>query len=225
MAAEIQYRGPGSQRQCYHLIRNQTSGYIWSASGGTGGFESIVSGNYSSYALADTEQGVSNVYVGNAPTALPAGDYAIDARQQVGGSPAWSDPGVAAGDLQWNGSKLLPLSDLATSGQLGTITPMRIARGTMVVNFPFYLKSAADHITPFVSGIVSGQISRDGGSFGALQSGNATEIGLGWYRATLTSGDLLANTVALQFSANGVNGGTSDTLPLSLILQRVSGQG
>jgi hypothetical protein len=124
----------------------------------------------------------------------------------------------------WNGATV-GLADLATSGQIGLVSPMRLARGVGILNFPVYLKSSADHVTPFTSGVVSGQISRDNGSFGALQSGAITEIGLGHFNLfALTSGDLLANTVRLHFTATGISGGSSDPLPISLVLQRTSGQ-
>jgi hypothetical protein len=94
----------------------------------------------------------------------------------------------------------------------------------MVTNFPFKMVSSLDHVTPFVSGVVSGQISKDGGAFGPLASGIINEIGLGWYRTTLVSGDLLCNTAALSFSAVGISGGTADQRDFSLVLQRTSGQ-
>ena len=95
----------------------------------------------------------------------------------------------------------------------------------MIQNFPIYLVSATDHVTPFVSGVISGQISRDGGAFGALQSGAFTEIGLGTYKLqALTSGDILCNTAALVFTGTGISGGTSDPRVFTLLLQRTSGQ-
>lgn len=223
MAAEIQAPGPGTGRTLYSVIRNRI-GQIWNTSGGTGAFESYNNTFYTDYAISLSEQGGNNYYVGTFPPAIVPGLYNISAHQQLGGSPAQTDPRVATGTEQWNGSVLLPLSDLATSGQLGQIAPIRLARGVAVSGFPFKLVSSADHVTNFVSGVVSGQISRDGGSFGALQSGAFTEIGLGWYRTNLTSGDLLANQVALIFTAVGISGGSADQRDFALLLQRTSGQ-
>lgn len=222
MSNEVQFTGPGTGRTCYITIHNRV-GQIWSTSGGTGGFDSFISGSWTDYAISATEQGVSNYYQASMPSAMPAGVYNIAAYQQIGGSAAQTDARVATGQEQWNGTALAPLSDTATSGQVGQFAPIRVARGTMIQNFPLYFKSSADHVTPFTSGVCSGQIARDGGAFGALQSGTITERGLGFYDCTLTSGDLLANSVKLLFSAVGISGGAADPLPFSLILQRTSG--
>jgi hypothetical protein len=222
MAGEIAFDFQNGA-SCYVNIRNRTSGFIWNGST----FENYTqaSGNIASYAVPVTEQGASAHFVGNMPATIPAGVYDITAKQQIQAPYLESDRVVAAGEVQWNGSVAVPLSNLATSGQIGEIGPIRMARGVMIRNFPLYLKSSADHVTPMTSGVVSGQIARDGGAFGALQSGAFTEIGLGYYTLqALTSGDLLANTVMLRFSANGISGGQSDPLAMSIVLQKTSGQ-
>jgi hypothetical protein len=222
MAGEIAFDFAQGQ-DCYVQIRNRTSGYIWNGTA----FEtySQLSGNLASYPVAVTEQGSSAHYVGNFPAAIPAGVYDVTAKTKVQVPYLEGDRVVAAGEIQWNGSAVVPLADLATSGQIGQIGPIRISRGTMVRNFPFKLVSSLDHITPFTSGVCSGQISRDGAAFGALQSGAFSEIGLGWYSLqALTSGDLLANTVALAISARGISGGTADQRDFSFVTQRTSGQ-
>lgn len=225
MANELQFRGPGTGKTCYALVRNRV-GQIWNTSGGTGAFQAYDTAQYTAYPISAVEEGTaSNFFKASMPAAVPAGVYGIEARQQVAGSVAETDPTVAQGDFQWNGTVSLPLSDLATSGQLGQVAPIRIARGTMIQNFGFKLVSSLDHVTPFTSGVVSGQIARDGGSFGALQSGAITETGLGWYNLqALTSGDLLANTAKLTFSANGISGGSADQRDYFLVMQRTSGQ-
>ena len=224
MANEIQISYQ-ALKTVYYLIRNRTS-QIWSTSGGTGAFEGYSSTNYSDYVIGMTEQGMASAfYAGNFPAAVPPGVYSIVGKQEIGGSEVETDPTIAVGDYQWNGATTLPLSDLVTSGQFAQVAPIRMARGVMVQNFPVYFKSAADHVTPLTSGVVSGQIVRDGGMWGPLQSGEFTEVGLGFYNLqALTSGDLLANSVQLLFSATAVNGGTADPVPMSLILQRSSGQ-
>lgn len=223
MAGEIQ-ASFAAGKTTYSQIRSRT-GTIWNTSGGTGAFEVYATANISSYAVSLSEQGsASAFYIGTFPPAIPAGIFSVLIKQQIGGSVAESDPTVAVGDLQWNGSVTLPISDLSTSGQVGQMNPLRVARGTQVLNFPFKLVSSADHVSAFTSGVVSGQISRDGGSFGPLQSGTIAEVGLGWYKTTLTSGDLLANTVALTLTAVGISGGSADAKDYALVLQRTSGQ-
>lgn len=224
MANEIQFSASHGMT-AYFLVFGRT-GLVWSTSGGTGGFENFATAHYSDYAISATELGTaSHQYAGTFPPVTPPGTYGINARQQIAGSPAETDPTIAAGNYEWNGSFTAPLSDTVTSGQFGQLQPVKLARSYAIPSFPIYLKSAADHITPFTSGVVSGQIARDNGSFGALQSGAFTEIGLGFYSLqSLTSGDLNAGTVKLLFTANGISGGQSDPLPMSLVLQRISGQ-
>lgn len=188
-----------------------------------------VTADYTNYDVSASEQGTaSNYYVATFPSTISPGKYSISAKQQIGGTPAETDPTVAVGDFHWNGSAEVTNSDLATSGQVGTYLPLRPFRNQMITNFPFKLVSSADHVTPLTSGVVSGQISRDGGSFGVLQSGTLTagyvETGLGWYRVTLTSGDLNATTVALNFQAVGISGGAADPRDFAMVLQRTSGQ-
>lgn len=212
-----------ASKTVYIFIWNKI-GQIWNNS--TSAFETYAAGNIANYAISLTQQGASSFYLGTFPAAIANGDYSIAGKQQIGGAVAETDPTIAVESIYpWNGSAQAQIADLTTSGQLGQLSPIRLARGTQVLNFPIYLKSAADHVTPFTSGVVSGQIARDGGSFGALQSGAFTEVGLGWYNlSALTSGDLLANTVKLNFSANGISGGTADNLPIGIVLQRTSGQ-
>lgn len=206
------------------LIWNNKTGQVYNSSSGL--FEAYATANYTLYAISMTELGTaSHHYNGNFPSGIAAGFYGIEARQQIGGAVAETDPTVGEQNFDWGGASPLGLADLVTSGFIGGFFPMRLARGVAVSNFPIYLKSNADHVTPLTSGVLSGQISRDGGAFGALQSGAFAEIGLGFYRlSALTSGDLLANSVALVFTGVSTNGGVSDPLPLSFVMQRTSGQ-
>lgn len=222
MAQEIQWTDAASQVE-YALVRDAT-GRPWNTSG-AGAFESYDSSHYASYVIEATEQGVGSAYyTAPMPPAIPAGTYNILGYRQVGGSPDQNDTRVAAGSLEWNGSKVVPLSDLVTSGQFGQIAPLRIAKGVMIPKFAFKLVSSLDHVTPFTSGVVSGQINRDGAGFTALQSGAFTELGKGWYQVqALTSGDLNGNMVAVVFQAAGISGGQSDQRDFGFVTQRVSG--
>ncbi len=222
MAGEVQFEfRPGAT--AYFLVRDRTN-QIWNSSG-AGAFENYGVGDYPVYPISATQDGGTAHYAGTFPPSIVPGVYAISAHQQLGGSPAESDPVVAVGDLQWNGVATAPLSDTVTSGQFSLLGPIRIAKGVQIPNFMFQLVSSLDHVTPFTSGLCSGQIVRDGGAtFGPLQSGSFAEVGLGFYRLqALTSGDLTCNTAALVFNAVGVSGGTSDQRSFSLVTQRVSG--
>lgn len=221
MAGELQ-SSFSSGKTCYFLIRDRT-GQIWNTS--TSAFVAYATASYSNFTISATEQGTaSSYYAATFPSAIVAGTYSVVMKNQAGGTAAETDATVAAGNVEWNGTAIAPISDTATSGLVGQGLPLRMARGVMVQNFKFKLVSATDHVTPFTSGVCSGQINRDNGTFGALQSGTFTEEGLGFYRVTLTSGDVLANTIGLSFSATGVSGGTSDARDFSVVLQRTSGQ-
>jgi hypothetical protein len=227
MANEIQALWD-TGKNLYAVIRNQTSGFPWSTSGGTGAFGAFVSGAWPQYGISLVEQGVSRCYLGSVPAAMPAGVHSVDVREQANSTSGnlQTDPQVAQGELQWNGSIVVPQSDLSTSGQVGQFAPIRMARGVMIRNFPFKLVSATDHVTPLTSGVISGQIARDGAAFGPLQSGAFTEMGRGWYSLqAFTSGDLNANTAAVIFTGTQISGlATADQRDLSFVLQRTSGQ-
>lgn len=204
----------------YALIYNS----VGQVRSGTG-FLAYSTAGYASYPVTMAELGTaSRYYTGNMPAVVP-GVYGVVVKQQIAGSAAESDPEVADGNIEWDGTAVVPRSNVVLSGQLGQYLPMRLTRGVQVTNFPIYFKSSADHITPFTSGIYSGGISRDGGGFGVLQSGTFTEIGQGFAVVqALTSGDLNANVVCLRFSAVGISGGAADPVPMAFILQRSSGQ-
>lgn len=219
MANELQISFQAG-KTVYFQVRNA----VGQVASGTG-FINYATTGVAQYAITGTEQGTASAYyAGNMPV-VAAGIYNVLAKQQLGGSVAETDPTIGSETLNWDGTLVMPRSALTTSGQLGNFLPVRLARGVQHLNFPIYFKSSADHITPFTSGTVSGQISRDGGSFGVLQSGAFTEVGLGHYNLqALTSGDLAANTARLHFTAVGISGGASDPVPMVFILQRVSGQ-
>lgn len=208
------------QNKTVYVIIFSKTGTVYNAT--TQLFETYVTANLSQYAVSLTQVATSRFYEGNFPTSIPQGVYDLVAFQQLGGSPAESDPPVGSEDgFGWSGTVRLGYADLATSGQLSIVAPVKIFRGEMVQQFPFKMVSSLDHVTPFTSGIVSGQVSRDGAAFGPLQSGQFTEVGLGWYTLlALTSGDLNGGTVALVFTAVGISGGSADQRDFSFILQR-----
>lgn len=222
MANEIQtsFR-PGAS--VYALVRTPYSGGIWNGTG----YEAYTLGNYATYpiSMAEVTSG-SAYYMGDFPTACVAGVFNITAKQQLGGSPAQTDPTIAVGEINWaaSGGPIRALSDLMTSGQLGGLLPTKVTRGQALPAFMFKMVSSADHVTPFTSGVISGQINKDGAGFGPLQSGTQiagyTEQGLGFYSVNFTSGDLNAGTIAINFVGTGVSGGTADPRSITIVTQR-----
>jgi len=195
----------------------------------SGEFQTYATANYAGYKVSLAEQGNNSAYfVGDFPSAITsAGVYCIDVREQAGGSPAETDAPIGGGDIQWDGSDVRDLSQSVTSGQFARALPPRPTRSRNIDNFMFRLVSPADNRTPFLSGTISGVISKDGGSFGSLASGGAAgagfnEVGQGWYKANLTSGDLNANTAALQFVGE-LSGNFSAVAAFSFVLQPTSG--
>lgn len=219
MAGELQV-SYASQKTVYFLVRNRI-GQIWNTS--TNLFESYLTASLANYAITGTEQSTSAYFTGTFPAQISPGTYGVIAKAQLGGSPAETDGIVGGQNLEWNGAAIGPLSDLATSGQVAAALPLRLARGVAISGYPLYLKSSADHVTPFVSGVVSGQINKDWAGFTALQNGVFAERGLGFYSVNLTSGDLNANSIALLFTADRISGGQADPLPIAILTQRSSG--
>jgi len=212
-------------RTVYVVIRDRNSRPY--SSSGAGGFNTYNTSEYADYAVSLTEQGTASAYyVGNFPSISSGGIYSLVAHRQAGGSPAETDPNIGGGDVHWDGSKVISMSELANSGQIGQLAPLRMAKANMVLNFPFKLVSSTDNKTAFTSGVVSGQISKDGGNFGVLQSGAFTELGHGWYSLqALTSGDLDCNAAALLFTANGVSGGQAAQRDFGILLQKSARSG
>ena len=191
-------------------------------------FQSGVLGDFAFPQLGMTYRGAS-YYIADMPQDIPPGVYNVVA-YDLGLGTGSDNPGQGRGQIQWAGSSgsrfVVPYTMMATSGLFANAFPTQLARSTMVRNFPIYLKSPEDHVTPFTSGIVSGQIARDSGLFTALQSGEITETGNGFYNVmALTSGDLDAGTAKMLFVARGVSGGWSDPLAYSLVLQRNANSG
>ena len=210
----------------YCLVRNAV-GQVWNTSGSV--FETYVAANYANYVVALVEEtGSGGFYKGTFPTAILAGTYGITCRQALGGSgnEAAGDPFVGIENFPWNGTARFDFSSLATASLLNAGFPQRPARGFMVQNIPLYFKSSVDHVTPMASGVVSGQIIRDSGSWGPLQSGAFVNQGQGFYNLmALTSGDLLANTVKLLFTCqDSLSAVQADPIAIGLLLNRSSGQ-
>jgi hypothetical protein len=187
----------------YAQIRNLSSGFIFN--GSTFQAYSALSGQVATYAINLAEQGQSQYYDGNMPAGISgAGTFDLIVRQRLGAPYLETDPIVANGQIQWNGSGIAGAQDVATSGQVAGFLPVRFPKGRSFNNFVFPMVSTADGQTPVTSGICSGQVSRDAGAYGPFQSGLFVEIGQGDYALRyVTSGDINADTVQFLFTCTG----------------------
>ncbi len=186
-------------------------------------------GSFGNYALPPILSGGmashgGSLYHTDFPQGIVAGTYNVVVYDILLGDRL--NPGQGHGTIEWRGESsgsryVASYSEQPTSGLIARAFPTQMARSHAVNDFMLYFKSSTDHITPFLNGVVSGQISRDGGLFGPLQSGAYTEVGNGFYSLMgLTSGDLNSATASLLFTATSLSGGVADPLVYSLILQR-----
>lgn len=104
MAGEIQ-AAHLSGKNVYALVRN-AAGSVWNGSA----FVTYATANLSSYAITLTEQGTASGYYAGTFPVVSAGVYAVVAYERAGGSPAEGDTLVASGNLEWDGSAVVPLS-------------------------------------------------------------------------------------------------------------------
>ena len=195
----------GAGATLYAQLRNRTSGFIWAGASGFQPYSSL-SGNVAIYPLSMAEQGTaSQFYAGNMPTSgVPGGSYDLTIKQKLTTPYLESDPVVAQGQIEWNGSGVAANNAAASSGQIAGFLPVRFPKGRSFDNFVFPMVSAADGQTPITSGVCSGQISRDGGALGVFQSGLFLEVGAGLYNLRyVTSGDVNADSVTMLFTATG----------------------
>jgi len=99
MAFEIRYPY-FSGSALYSTVLN-SSGLMWNGSA----FESILSSDWTKYAVGLTEQGSCGVYVGSFPTAITAsGLYTVTLYSMLGASVAATDTVVGIGQIAWSGS-------------------------------------------------------------------------------------------------------------------------
>lgn len=222
MAGEIACDAPTGLSLYANIRERNSGGRIWN--GSSFAAYSATSGAQFTYAVDLTEQSQSGHYVGNMPTLIVGGTYDVTIKQRSGAPYLEGDLNIGGGQVEWNGEEAVPLSDLATSGQVSLGLPIKMARGVMVQNFGVLFRSFADGKTPLLSGVCSGQIQRDASTtWGTLQSGSFTNHGNGFYSVTLTSGDLLANTARLLFTCQDTSGGSAIDVGMSIVLQRSSG--
>lgn len=138
MANEMSWRGVTTGVVDYFTVRRATDNKMWNTSG-TPAFETLVVGNWTSYAIAMTETPASSYfYVGTWPAGVStAGWYYVDVYRRAGGSAAISDQLVGTIYGWWNGTKFEPAGgDVAqvaataqTARDLGNALPASTAGG------------------------------------------------------------------------------------------------
>lgn len=80
----------------------------------------------------------------------------------------------------------------------------RVKKNAAMANFPIYMVSSTDHVTPKTGLTITAQRSLDGAAF-AGTANSATEVGLGWYVIALASTDTNADLILFEFSATGAD--------------------
>jgi len=80
----------------------------------------------------------------------------------------------------------------------------RIKKNASMANFPIYMVSSVDHVTPKTGLTITAQRSLDGGAFSSCAN-SASEIGLGWYVIALATTDTNADLILFEFTATGAD--------------------
>lgn len=108
MAGELQIRHTSGATDAYILAFSAT-GTVWNGTA----FETYAAGNYTTYDVAITELGASQIFTGTFPAAIPAGIYHIFAFDG-GATPAEGDTYVTDYWAEWDGTILVPRSAWAS---------------------------------------------------------------------------------------------------------------
>lgn len=113
-------------------------------------------------------------------------------------SAALIDGGSISGDLA------TIASDVAAVKTKTDALPSVVKRGVAITNFPLFLRSSVDHVSPATGLAPSIFIRKDAGAFAASTNG-AVEVGFGSYDIDLTGTELDAATVTLFVTAVGAD--------------------
>lgn len=98
---------------------------------------------------------------------------------------------------------IFPAAETAATIAAAVCALIKVAKGVAFPKFMFMMTDSTNH-NPATGKTVTVTISKDGGAFAALNSGDTvTEIGSGWYEVDLSSTDTNANNFALKGTATG----------------------
>ena len=215
MAGEIQCRPRPrlTGATLYAQVRTAT-GTIWNGAS----FETYSTANIGTYDITMTEQGTASGYYAGAFPTVSSGVYGIVVFQQAGGAPAETDESVAQGDVEWDGSAIVPLSsklgptvagrtlDVSTGGEAG-IDWANIGSATTAQNLSA-TNIDVDQVVASVSGAVGSVTGNvDGNVTGTI--GGLTAVALKDFfdtDSTTTYASAVAGSVVKEIADNAGGG-------------------
>jgi hypothetical protein len=107
MAEKIQLAHDATGATLYALVR-KSDGTVVKQTDNTS--EAYVTANLGNYDFPMTEQGTASRYYTATFPAVAAGTYAVAVYQQLGANPAETDTLLDGGNVEWDGSAVVPLS-------------------------------------------------------------------------------------------------------------------
>jgi hypothetical protein len=115
MAREISTSYPGAGANLYVVIRRPSAdGYVWSVTNSAWEVRSDVNLLLGQYSVSLTDQG-GDLYTGDFPTAIAAGDYELFFYERAGASPATDDLLLKSPVQHWDGDALTTTSSVSIS--------------------------------------------------------------------------------------------------------------
>lgn len=220
MAAILESLSGQTGLNLYVHIRD-SAGNIWNGSS----FVSWNSANWSTYALAMTEQTSSGYYNVAFPSAITAGKYSYFVYQQLGGSPAAGDTPFGASQIYWDGTNEIDFNSL-TAGQKSDVNTQvttvwnTAIPGSPTADSPYERLAAIDNKLP--SGTISDfDETANNVNLGANQSGVTigTVNSLGSTAQTQVNDqvlDVMATDTISELS--GIPGSTPTTRQILMLL-------
>lgn len=112
MPRELQVSFNGTSAALYVIVRLESDGSVWNTA--TSALETFAAGSITDYDIALTDDG-GDLYVGDIPADLPAGDYRFQYYERSGASPATTDTLLKSPLRHWNGAVLSSTSDVTIS--------------------------------------------------------------------------------------------------------------
>ena len=116
---EITYQGSAT---IYATLRRQDDSYVWNTA--TADFEAWVDTSLADYTISLNSAG-GDLYQGNWPAEVVAGDYRVLYYTQIGGSPDVTDLLIGTADHYWNGQVNASQSTVSADPYLATPPPTR----------------------------------------------------------------------------------------------------